>query len=141
MFAALLVSAALSAGPCDLSAAQTVVNDVNLHRVQARVQTLVVDPQLTAIARDRAADLARRHYFSHVSPDGATAIDALRGRAYAFAYAGENLAMADTVQAADEGLWQSPDHRENILESHYRRVGIAVLDTDEGNLIVQIFSD
>ena len=141
MFAAIIIAAAVATGACDFAAAQTVVNDVNGHRAKARVQTLVVDPQLTAVALDRASDLVRRHYFAHVSPDGATALDALRGRAYAFTYAGENLAIAGTVQAADSGLWASPDHRENILERHYRRIGIAVVDTDEGNLVVQIFSD
>lgn len=141
MLTAMIMAAAVSVGTCDLAAAQTVVNDVNGHRIRARVQPLAVDPQLTAVAMDRASDLLRRHYFAHVSPDGTTAVDALRSRAYPFAYAGENLALADTVQAADQGLWASPDHRENIVESHYRRIGIAVLETGAGELVVQIFSD
>lgn len=141
MLAAAIVAATISVGTCDFAAAQNVVKYVNVHRQRAHEEPLVVDPQLTAIALDRASDLANRHYFAHVSPDGTTVIDALRGRAYHFGYAGENLALADTVAAADSGLWASPEHRDNILETHYRRIGIAVLETVDGNLVVQIFSD
>ena len=141
MLGAVLVAAAVSVGACDLGAAQTVVDDVNAHRYVAREQTLTVDPQLTAVAMDRAADLVRRHYFAHVSPDGTTALDALRSRAYAYGYAGENLAEAQTAAAAELALWGSPEHRENMLERHYRRIGVAVVHTPDGDLIVQIFSD
>lgn len=141
MLAATIIAATMSVGTCDFAAAQNVVDYVNVHRQEAHEQPLVVDPQLTAVALDRASDLANRHYFSHISPDGTTAIDELRNRAYRFGYAGENLALADTIAAADQGLWASPDHRENMLERHYRRIGIAVFKTADGNLVVQIFSD
>jgi uncharacterized protein YkwD len=141
MFAAVLIAATVSAGTCDLAAAQTVIDDVNVHRNAARMQALAVDPQLTAVAMDRAADLVRRHYFAHVSPDGSTAIDGLRSRAFPFGYAGENLAEAGSVQAAEQGLWASPDHRDNMLGAHYRRIGIAVVRTGDGEIVVQIFTD
>jgi len=145
VLAALLIAATVSLGPdgtCDLAAAQAVVNDVNGHRTLAREAPLAVDPLLTAVAMDRAADLLRRHYFAHVSPDGTTAIDALRTRDVRFAYAGENLAEAESVSVADAALWASPEHRENIVESYYRRIGIAVVDSPEiGTLVVQIFAD
>lgn len=144
MLAALLIAATVSLGAdgtCDLAAAQTVVDDVNAHRTSAREVPLAIDPQLTAVAMDRAADLLRRHYFAHVSPDGTTAIDALRSRDVRFAYAGENLAEAESVTVADAALWASPEHRRNIVESHYRRIGIAVVDSPGiGTLVVQIFA-
>jgi uncharacterized protein YkwD len=144
MLAAMALTAALlfpGAGQWDATAARTVAHDVNLRRAGVHVEPLAIDPQLTAIATERAADLVRRHYFAHVSPDGTTAIDDLRSRDVDFAYAGENLANAETVGAAEAGLWASPDHRENIVESHYRRIGIAVLRTADGGLyVVQIFA-
>jgi len=142
MLAAILLAAAASVGTCDFAAAQTVVNDVNAHRSVVHETQLVVDPQLTAVAMDRAADLIRRHYFGHVSPDGTTALDALRIRSYSYSYAGENLAEAQTATAAEVALWNSPEHRDNMLERHYGRIGVAVLRMpDQGDLIVQIFSD
>jgi len=142
MFAAILVALAVSGGTADLAAAQTVVNDVNAHRSAAHEAPLAVDPQLTAVAMDRAADLIRRHYFAHVSPDGTTVLDALRIRSYAYTYAGENLAEAQTAAEAEGALWNSPEHRDNMLEHHYGRIGVAVLRMpDAGNLIVQVFSN
>ena len=145
MIFAIAVTLALTTvavGTCDFAGAEHVVADVNVHRAGARLPALAVDPLLTAVAMDRAADLLRRHYFAHVSPDGTTAIDELRTRAVAFRYAGENLAEAETVQAAEQGLWSSPDHRDNMLERHYTRIGIAVVRTPyAGDLLVQIFSD
>jgi uncharacterized protein YkwD len=142
MLAAMLLAATVSAGTCDFTAAQTVVNDVNAHRSVAHEGQLAVDPQLTAVAMDRAADLIRRHYFAHVSPEGMTALDALRNRSYTYVYAGENLAEAQTAAAAEVALWNSPEHRGNMLEHHYSRIGVAVLRMPgQGNLIVQIFSD
>jgi uncharacterized protein YkwD len=142
MLAAVFLALTVSAGTCDFAAAQNVVNDVNAHRSVAHEGQLIVDPQLTAVAMDRAADLIRRHYFAHVSPDGTTALDALRNRSYSYGYAGENLAEAQTATAAEVALWNSPEHRDNMLEHHYSRIGVAVLRMpDQGNLIVQIFSD
>lgn len=129
-------------GAWDPAAARTVADDVNAHRANVHVAPLAIDPQLTAVARERAADLLRHRYFGHVGPNGATAIDALRDRSVQFSYAGENLAEADTVGVADAALWASPEHRENIVERHYRRIGIAVVNSpDVGTLVVQIFAD
>jgi uncharacterized protein YkwD len=76
-----------------------------------------------------------------VSPDGTTIVDALRTRNLSWGYAGENLALAENVQAAELALWASPDHRENMLGAHYRRIGIAVIpEPGEGDLVVQVFT-
>lgn len=141
MIAATLVAAAVASGSPDSVAARTVVHDVNTHRVQGRVTPLTVDPELSAVALDRAHDLVRRRYFAHVTPEGTTAIDVLRSLAYPFSYAGENLAEAASIQAADSGLWASPEHRENIMEAHYTKIGIAVVPIAGGELVVQIFTD
>jgi uncharacterized protein YkwD len=45
------------------------------------------------------------------------------------------------VRDAERGLWQSPGHRENLLDEHYRRVGIAVVRDGDESYVVQIFSD
>lgn len=144
MFAAFLVAVAVAVQPpsaYDAAAAQLAVSDVNAHRNSAQLPPLVVDPDLTAIAMDRAADLVRRHYFAHVSPDGTTIVDDLRTRNVTWYYAGENLAIAQTVQAAELALWDSPEHRDNMLGAHYRRIGIAVVqEPGEGELVVQVFT-
>jgi uncharacterized protein YkwD len=141
MFFATLIAATL-APPCDHRAAQSVVSDMNLRRAGAHLAPLALDPRLAAIALARADDLVERQYFGHVSPDGTTAIDALHDGDIPFRYAGENLAQAESVPVAESLLWASPNHRENIMEAHYRRVGVAVVATaQDGEIVVQIFTD
>jgi len=141
MFFAMLIATSLTY-PCDRAAAQTVVADLNVRRTAGHLAPLEVDPKLAAIALARADDLLERHYFAHASPDGTTAIDALRSEAVSFSYAGENLAQAESLTVAEGLLWASPDHRDNIMEAHYRRIGVAVVATAaDGDIVVQIFTD
>jgi uncharacterized protein YkwD len=142
ILATFVVVATLSAISPSVPMGQAVVNDLNDHRGGASVPLLTVDPVLTQVAADRATDLIERHYFSHVSPDGTTVVDTLRQRRCAFAYAGENLASAASLPIAEAALWNSLEHRENIMNAHYRRVGIAVVWTaDGGELVVEVFTD
>jgi uncharacterized protein YkwD len=141
MLAAVLLALGL-AGTIDRAGVRDVIDDINRERARANLIVLQPDTALAVVALERANDMLRRHYFAHVNPDGKTAIDALRERAYAFAYAGENIALAPSVKDAERGLWRSPSHRENLLGEHYRRVGIAVVRTsDSESYVVQIFSD
>jgi uncharacterized protein YkwD len=50
--------------------------------------------------------------------------------------AGENLAMAQSLNIAHDGLMKSPGHRANILRLHFGRVGIGVLDGGRDGLMV-----
>lgn len=130
----------LSLAP-DRPAEQRVVADLNWHREASAISPLRLDAQLTAFAHERADDMIRRHYFDHTNPEGETVIATLRDRAYHFAYAAENISLASDEEQAEEGLWASQPHRQNILGSHYRRVGIAVVSAASGCYLIQIFSD
>ncbi|MEO5953203.1 MAG: CAP domain-containing protein, partial [Chloroflexia bacterium] len=56
--------------------------------------------------------------------------------------AGENLALAPSLDIAHEGLMNSPGHRANILNADFGRVGIGVLDGGVyGKMFVQEFRD
>jgi len=54
--------------------------------------------------------------------------DRMRDAHVRFTLAGENLALAQTLPIAHEGLMNSPGHRENILRTGFGRVGIGILD-------------
>jgi uncharacterized protein YkwD len=45
-----------------------------------------------------------------------------------FINAGENLALAQTLQIAHTNLMNSPGHRANILSPAFGRLGIGILD-------------
>ena len=98
---------------------------------------LVLDGTLTAIARQRANDMAAKGYFSHTSPSGETAFTLLASYNYPYKIAGENIARnnypdSQTVDTAFNGFMNSPGHRQNILEPRFTKVGIGVAKGADG---------
>lgn len=100
----------------------------NAERQKAGVKPLVIDPTIVEVARAHSEDMFRRKYFAHNTPDGLTPFDRMKSGGVKFLAAGENLAYAPTVELAQMGLMNSPEHRENILSPDYGRIGIGVID-------------
>ncbi len=123
------------------SDAQRLLDALNRERISSGRTPLRIDERLTMLAREHALDMATRNYFSHETPEGLSPFDRMERAAYPFAYAGENMALDQDPSAADSALWDSPGHRDNTLEPHFRRVGIAAVRTDDGELFVEDFSD
>jgi uncharacterized protein YkwD len=121
--------------------AQALLQDVNAHRLGLGLAPLRLDPQLCAIARAHALDMASRSYFGHTSPDGESPFDRMNRAHFGYGYAGENLALDESVNAAAAALWHSPEHRENILEPHYAKLGVAAVLAPQGEIFVEDFSD
>lgn len=97
---------------------------------------LAVDQALVDTARAHTEDMLRRHFFSHVNPDGKSSGDRI-GMVYAgtASRAGENIWAGSGQNSADSRLlarvivdsWlTSPGHRANILNPDYTHIGIAV---------------
>lgn len=101
---------------------------VNEERAKANLPVLKLDEELTPVARQHSEDMFARSYFSHISPDGKTPFDRIRTANIRFLTAGENLALAQTLPLAHDGLMNSPGHRANILRKAFGRVGIGILD-------------
>lgn len=113
---------------------------VNAERRAAGLQPLKPDPQMTQVARGHSRDMFARSYFSHVSPDGEDLADRMREASVGYLAAGENLALAPTLQSAHAGLMQSPGHRANILRPQFGRLGIGILDGGvHGLMVTQAF--
>jgi len=112
--------------------------DVNLmlaalnHRRAAKgLGPLQLDSRLCDVAYEHAADMSVRNYF-----------DQRMTRAHVpYGYAGENMALDQSTSAAELALWQSPEHRDNILQPHYAKVGIAAVTSTDGLIFVEDFSD
>jgi uncharacterized protein YkwD len=101
---------------------------VNQERVAAGLGALAPDPELTEVARRHSADMFARGYFAHDTPEGRDPFDRMRAANVRFVTAGENLALAPTVQVAHRGLMNSPGHRANILYPQFDRIGIGIMD-------------
>jgi len=113
------------------------VKAINEERQKRGLPPYRVDQQLTMAARAHAQDMVARGYFDHVTPEGKTLRDRLRERGLEPYWAGENWLRAvrpadEVVQYAMEWFMADPPHRDNILHSHYDRVGVGVTEGPSG---------
>jgi uncharacterized protein YkwD len=115
---------------------------VNEERRKQGLSPLTVDPTLVGVGRAHSQDMFNRGYFSHYSLEGKTVSDRLKTAGVHFLLAGENLALAQTLTIAHNGLMESPGHRANILQPRYGKIGIGVLDGGiYGLMITQVFKN
>ena len=109
---------------------------VNGERIAAGLRPLAADPELLQVARQHSTDMFARGYFAHVTPEGHDPFERMRESNVRFITAGENLALAPTLQIAHTGLMNSPGHRANILQRDFGRVGIGIMDGGMHGLMV-----
>lgn len=109
---------------------------VNNERRKRGLTPLMADTELTQVARSHSSDMFSKGYFSHFSPGGASPFDRLRKAEVRFLTAGENLALAQTLDMAHTGLMNSPGHKANILHKSFGRLGIGIQDGGRYGLMV-----
>lgn len=127
-------------GKEDLKSEQQMLERVNKERSQKGLSILIFDEELAKIARSHSKDMFGRGYFSHHSPEGAGPVDRMFG--ISFSVAGENLALAPSVDLAMQGLMNSPGHRANILSDKFKKIGIGAIDGGVyGIMFTQEFTD
>lgn len=131
---------ALSHGTLPADAA-TLLAALNATRSLQGLRPLVLDARLCAIAESHGIDMATRRYFDHMSPEGISPFERMDRAHYRYGYAGENLALDRNAAAAHRALLGSSEHRSNMLEPHYSRVGIAAVGSAIGEIFVEDFSD
>ena len=115
---------------------------INKERGSRGVGTLTINPKLVKVAEDYAKLMWEDHYFGHYDPNGKDVGDRLQAAKINYELAGENLALAPTVDIAHSGLMNSPGHRANILEPKFKQVGVGVIDNGYyGKMFVQVFTN
>jgi uncharacterized protein YkwD len=115
---------------------------VNHERISRGGKALVWNEKLKVVAENYATLMWNDHYFGHYDPEGKDVGDRLQKANIDYQIAGENLALAPTVEFAHNGLMNSEGHKENILETRFNKVGIGVIDNGYyGKMFVQVFTD
>lgn len=115
---------------------------VNLEREKVGSNPLIADDLLRNVARAKSRDMLLKGYFAHTSPTGEALSDRLNNSHVSFVSAGENLALAPTINLAEIGLMNSPKHKANMLDPQFTRVGIGVLDAGQyGIMVTQEFAN
>lgn len=99
---------------------------VNKVRGQHGCGPVRVDARLVSAAEGHSADMARRDYFSHVSPEGVSFAERIRAAGYP-SPAAENIAVGQRSAAqVMDGWMSSPGHRRNILDCDYTAIGVGL---------------
>jgi len=117
----------------------------NKERLALSLEPLLPNSTLDIVASGRVDDLFNNQYFAHESPDGKSAVDLAQKIGYSYSLIGENLALGDfgDEQGIVTAWMNSPGHKANILNSHYKELGVAIKSgvyNGEDNIIaVQVF--
>ena len=123
---------------------EKIIELTNLERSKSSLGMLRENRLLSEAARQKAADMFAFNYWAHVSPSGRTPWAFFGDVGYKYQYAGENLARDFSDPQAVVNAWMnSPSHRENMVNSKYQEIGVAVVNGTlqgvETTLVVQLF--
>ncbi|PIR58251.1 MAG: hypothetical protein COU70_01925 [Parcubacteria group bacterium CG10_big_fil_rev_8_21_14_0_10_35_15] len=124
----------------------TLIELVNQDRKSIGLLPLKENPILNQAALAKANDMITNDYFNHTSPSGITPWYWFKQNGYTYKTAGENLAIGFLDSAEVEKAWtESPTHRQNLLNSNFREIGIAVVVGDfqgrKTTIVVQLFGN
>ena len=117
---------------------------INKTRADHGLSQLSVVQSLTDIARTRCSDMVGRGYFSHYNPEGATFFNIMLDSGISWTNAGENLGNAKPASYGSPSAflkaWMaSASHRDNMLRSNYRLIGVGVVDGGGRRVVTTVF--
>jgi uncharacterized protein YkwD len=127
---------------------QSAVLLINRDRAAAGLPPLTESPELDRIASVRAQQMVMDG-LTHVRPGStiAAAAQLLRQNGLPYTWDGENVYWSggppfdDALPSAEAWWMASPEHRDNILGSHFRRVGIGTAIDGGKMYIAAVFTD
>src|SRR3990172_992889 len=121
-----------------------IITLTNKRRTEAGLSPLTYNPALTSAAKAKGDHILAYDYWAHVASDGTEPWSFFISAGYKYRYAGENLARDfSDPNSAVEAWMASPSHRDNMLSSKYKDIGVAVVEGDlagvDTTIIVQLF--
>jgi uncharacterized protein YkwD len=116
---------AATASSSTASMEQDFVSRVNALRASKGLAPLVVDSELTSIARSWAAQMAQAGAISH-NPNLANEVKA------DWTKLGENVGTGPDVPSIQQAFVNSPHHYENMVDPAFTRIGVGVVVAPNG---------
>ncbi|MDE0796117.1 MAG: CAP domain-containing protein [Alphaproteobacteria bacterium] len=104
---------------------ERVFKHVNQQRAMNGAGALTLNARLTDAAQKHAADMSRRDFVGHRSPDGRALQDRIASAGYPWRAIAENLAAGQSSPETTVQSWMtSSGHRDNMLSRDYLEAGI-----------------
>jgi uncharacterized protein YkwD len=141
------------AAPGSSNDQQYALNQINAARASYGLAPLVLDAAISAVAYAHAADMMANNYFSHTSLDGTTYRQRLTNGGISYGYSGENQCwlgggggVQPTLDWCHAAFWSEPypgggNHKDNILNPNFRRLGVGIAVGGSKVIIVWDFTD
>jgi uncharacterized protein YkwD len=131
------VGPATPATPGGASGQQYALSQVNAARASYGRAPLALDATISAVAYGHAADMAAYNYFSHTSRTGMTFAQRLTAGGVSYGYRGENICYLGGASVTAALNWchaqfmaepfpGGGNHKDNILNPNFRRIGIGI---------------
>lgn len=123
---------------------EEVIRLTNEKRAAAGLTPLTYNAALSSSAQAKGLHMIEYDYWAHVAPDGTQPWKFFTDFEYRYRYAGENLARDFSSASSAIDAWMaSPSHKENMLSTKYKEIGIGVVEGDlagvDTTIIVQFF--
>jgi uncharacterized protein YkwD len=121
-------------------------------KLDPAAKLLVLDPELSLIARRRAEDMAAKNYLAHAAPNGDTSASLLMAQDEKFqGLLGENLAAQHYTKLSGVAVdafaqrfldtWvKSVPHRDNLAFADYNRTGVGAAVNGDTVYVAQLFA-
>jgi uncharacterized protein YkwD len=109
-----------------------IIAETNKHRSKYELEPLVLNLELSEAAEMKVEDMFTGQYFEHISPTGQGPDDLINRVGYEYLVIGENLILGnyENNSALVQAWMDSPGHRDNILNSNFKEIGVSA---EKGN--------
>ncbi len=131
-------------GVSTLQLKNEIIDITNQQRAKLGSEPLYESQTLSQAASKKLSDMFRKNYWDHSGPNGETAWQFITNEGYEYEIAGENLARGfSSSQSVVKAWMNSPTHKENLLNSRFQEIGVAVgtgkIHGATTTVIVQLF--
>jgi len=121
-------------------------------KINVKARPLVIDPELSGIARKRAVDMAAKNYFAHTAPTGETSASILMDTDPRFqGLLGENMGaehyrkelgvdVNKFARAIVDQWLNSPQHRDNLAMADYNLTGVGAAVNGDTVYVTELFA-
>lgn len=123
---------------------EEVIRLTNIERQKLSLGAVSENTALDSAAEAKAQNMFAENYWAHFSPSGKDPWGFMKTAGYRFSFAGENLAKNFSDNQSVVTAWMnSPSHKENMVNTRYKDIGVAVedgvLNGQHTTLVVQMF--
>lgn len=124
------------------SGEEKILESVNAARIKEGKVPLIMSSTLRETARRKSLDMLNRNYFDHKNTDGTYTSDWLTNCGYSWRMWAENIAYNyESAERLYDQWWNSTGHRNNMMNSDLRAIGIGVYKDSSGRIMgTQVFS-